>query len=136
MKNLLTVALAAFLGAASYGAATLASSPEAEACGMRAPRPAANIAGSYDSNYGEVVLQQSGARITGSYQCCGGGTIRGYMRGNTINFTWQQPGATGQGVWTYKNGRLTGTWGYDSSATSGGAWNLAVKPKVIAAWRD
>ena len=58
------------------------------------------------------------------------------MRGTQIHYSWQQPGSRGQGVWTFQKGKLIGTWGYDSSNSSGGAWNLELRPQVIATWRD
>lgn len=137
MKPIVTYALAILLGAATYGVASFGTAtPEAEACGYREPPPTVDVSGVYDSNYGTVVLEQKGRRVTGHYDCCGGGTINGYMSGETIRFTWTQPGATGRGVWSVGDKqRLAGTWGYDGSDTTGGTWNLAARP-VIAAWRD
>lgn len=114
-----------FLLSATLGAVAVDRHRTAEACPpVHEPLPDADLAGAYDSNFGPVVLQQKGARVTGSYECCGGGTINGYMRGDTITFTWQQPGSRGRGVWRYDEGALRGTWGWDDSSSSGGAWNL------------
>jgi hypothetical protein len=102
----------------------------AEACPpMREPVPEANVAGTYDSNFGPVYLEQRGARVTGTYTCCGGGSLSGYMRGDTITYSWQQPGANGLGVWRLERQpggtvALVGSWGWDAERESGGAWNL------------
>ena len=88
--------------------------------------PPPRIAGGYDSNYGRVHIEQNGTTITGTYECCGGGTIRGRLdvHTGTIKYQWRQPGATGRGVWRLVDNRLVGEWGYGQSQNSGGAWNL------------
>jgi hypothetical protein len=85
-----------------------------------------DVAGSYDSNWGPVHLEQSGDRITGHYECCGGGRITGTLKGSTIDYEWQQPGATGHGRWEVvdRGDKLLGTWGTGASLDSGGVWDL------------
>jgi hypothetical protein len=87
------------------------------------------VTGTYTSNWNDVTLVQEGSRIRGTYVCCGGGTIDGrIIEGRVIRYHWEQPGATGEGVWTVTpSGRLEGTWGFGQSADDGGAWNLAPK---------
>ena len=41
------------------------------------PAPTFDVSGRYTSNYDDVHLTQRGDRVTGSYVCCGGGTIDG-----------------------------------------------------------
>jgi hypothetical protein len=102
---------------------------------------APTITGRYHSNWDEVRLVQQGDRVTGTYVCCGGGTIEGRIvearrsgragpkasheiEGRTIRYRWRQPGASGEGIWTIRGGRLEGTWGVGQSATDGGRWDL------------
>jgi hypothetical protein len=93
------------------------------------PKPKQNfrITGAFDSNYGPVHLERSGDRIAGSYECCGGGVIRGVIRGDELRYTWSQPGASGRGRWQIADGgaQLIGTWGSGDSESDGGAWNLS-----------
>jgi hypothetical protein len=91
------------------------------------------VSGTYDSNWGPVHLEQSGARIVGTYECCGGGRIAGTLDGSVIFYEWHQSAESGRGRWRVrKNGAsLVGTWGSGKSATSGGPWNL-VRRQVIA----
>lgn len=84
-----------------------------------------SVTGRYTSNWDEVRLQQDGDRITGTYVCCGGGTIRGRVyEGRVIRYRWDQPGGTGRGVWTIQNGSLLGTWGSGQDDDDGGRWDL------------
>lgn len=84
------------------------------------------ITGTFDSNWGPVHLEQSGARVSGTYECCGRGRIAGTLENGVLHYTWDQPGATGRGRWDVRKGgnELTGTWGHGESETSGGPWNL------------
>ena len=105
----------------------------AAACPVRIPPPMYDASGVYDSTYGDMVLTQSGRRVTGTFACCGGGSITGRYNGDSvIRFTWSQPGFGGQGVWRVEASRLTGSWGWDKSTDSGGAWNLVKRGKPLA----
>lgn len=91
----------------------------------RAVQQTVDITGSYHSNWDEVTLAQRGDRVTGTYVCCGGGTIEGrIIEGTVIRYRWKQPGGEGRGVWRIEDRRLTGTWGSGASETDGGPWNL------------
>ena len=91
--------------------------------------PAISITGQYTSNYDDVTLIQLGDRVTGTYKCCGGGTIEGQIQGRILHYRWKQPSGWGSGVWVISPGRLDGTWGTNSDEKSGGSWNLVqVKP--------
>ncbi|HTM21038.1 MAG TPA: hypothetical protein VL172_11035, partial [Kofleriaceae bacterium] len=82
------------------------------------------------SNWGRLSLQRNGDRITGTYECCGGGTIEGTMSGNLIRYTWKQPTASGSGVWVVaSDGELIGTWGGVGDEVGGGGWNLRRQAK-------
>ena len=85
-----------------------------------------DVTGSFDSNWGAVHLEQDGARIVGTYECCGGGRIVGTLSGSVIDYAWEQPGTSGHGRWEVVDDgdKLLGTWGTGESRTSGGAWDL------------
>jgi len=85
-----------------------------------------NVSGHYKSNWDNVRLVQDGDRVTGTYVCCGGGTIEGRIsEGRTIRYRWRQPGGEGLGVWLIDGPQLQGTWGSGASADNGGRWDLA-----------
>jgi hypothetical protein len=101
-----------------------------------AARPA-DVTGDYESNWGPVHLVQHGREISGTYDCCGGGTITGELSGGTtpaVHFRWQQPTGEGLGVWYLDRqhpDRLDGSWGTES-VEDGGPWLLtrAARPAV------
>lgn len=102
------------------------SLPVAEARRV-APQTAPRIAGVWDSTYGEIKLTQIGTRIRGEYQCCGGGTLDGYITGNVVRFHWREPrgAGEGEGVWQIRpDGTLRGSWGFGQSVDDGATWNL------------
>lgn len=90
-----------------------------------------NVTGEYSSNWDTVDLVQEGSRVTGTYICCGGGTIEGrIIEGRVIRYRWREPNGAGQGegIWVItKSGRLEGTWGSGQSDSDGGPWNLERK---------
>ena len=87
--------------------------------------PSVNVSGHYSSNWGDVDLSQSGDQVSGSYACCGGGTISGRIENQVIHFTWRQPDGNGRGVWTISQSQLDGTWGKDTQESGGGRWDLS-----------
>ena len=100
---------------------------QAAAAGPRRPRPTVDVTGVFQSNYDEVSLEQHGSRITGTYVCCGGGTIEGRIDGRVIHYHWEgsNGGGDGLGVWTaVSRHELVGTWGSGDSDDDGGEWNL------------
>jgi len=91
--------------------------------------PAISVTGQYHSNYDDVTLVQFGDRVSGTYVCCGGGTIEGQIQGRILHFRWKQPSGWGSGVWAIEPGHLDGTWGNNQDEQSGGRWDLVqVKP--------
>lgn len=93
---------------------------------LASPRLRIDLSGTYTSNYGEVRLVHDGARVRGTYACCGGGTLDGRVTDErVIRYRWAQPGTSGYGVWTIGRGTLTGTWGTGTSEDDGGRWDLA-----------
>lgn len=95
-----------------------------------AATPRANVTGEYRSNWDDVRLVQDGARVYGSYVCCGGGSIEGRIEGRTIRYRWANPGATGLGVWHVDGNRLRGTWGTGQDDDNGGRWDLVRRAQL------
>ncbi len=85
------------------------------------------LGGTWDSTYGEVKLTQTGNQIHGTYKCCGGGTLDGYIRRDEVRFHWKEPrgAGEGEGVWrVQRDGSLQGSWGTSQSDSNGSTWNL------------
>lgn len=91
-----------------------------------------DISGVFQSNWDEVRLAQRGDVVTGTYVCCGGGTIEGrIVEGRVLRYRWRQPGGEGRGVWLIQNAdRLEGTWGSGQDEASGGRWDLERTPEI------
>lgn len=90
-----------------------------------------NITGTYHSNWEDVRLVQHGTQISGTYVCCGGGTIHGTVDGNVIHYRWRQPGGEGRGVWVIgPPDHLSGTWGVDADEANGGRWDLVLSNAI------
>ena len=102
------------------------------ATAQRAQRVRADVGGVYRSNWDEVRLVQRGAIVTGTYVCCGGGTIEGrIVEGRTLRYRWKQPGGEGRGVWTIDAAdQLLGTWGVGQDDANGGRWDLERSPQI------
>lgn len=86
----------------------------------------ANVTGRYRSNWDEVRLHQRGSHVTGTYVCCGGGTIDGVIEGRVLHYRWHEPhgAGDGHGTWTISGDTLDGTWGFGDSESNGGPWTL------------
>lgn len=89
-----------------------------------AARPV-DVTGVYQSNWEEVRLVQHGTHVTGTYVCCGGGTIDGEIaKDHVLRYRWHQPGVDGVGIWKIDGARLDGTWGV-LTVDDGGPWTLS-----------
>lgn len=89
------------------------------------PSPRINVTGKYNSNWDDISLVQDGDRVTGTYVCCGRGTIEGrIIEGRTLRYVWRQPSAWGLGIWHVGNTQLEGTWGHQQNESNGGRWDL------------
>lgn len=88
-----------------------------------AQRP--SFTGRYNTNWGPLELTQGGQDVTGSYTGKFSGSISGTVNGRTLHFSWERNGESGRGLFEIsEDGRtLTGTWGKNNSATSGGNWS-------------
>jgi hypothetical protein len=95
--------------------------------------PSVDVTGEYTSNYDDVRLVQHGNYVTGTYVCCGGGTIEGRIyESHVIRYHWKQSGSEGEGVWEIKDSEhLEGTWGTGQSDSDGGDWNLERKHALV-----
>ncbi len=78
-------------------------------------------AGTWNTAFGTMVLQQQGSKVTGTYDYKDG-RIEGTVQGAEFRGSWVQ--ANGRGRFVFKlsaDGRsFTGTWGYGDSTTDGG----------------
>lgn len=78
------------------------------------PASVANFAGTWDHNFGTMVLAQSGANVNGSYTIGpgGNGTIDGVVTGNTLNGNWHSGGDSGtiKFVMSANGNTFNGNW--------------------------
>jgi hypothetical protein len=91
-----------------------------------------DVSGTYNSDFGKLVLTQTGTDVTGTYSYPGPngttaqGSLTGKIKGSTVTFTWEQTQAEGKaggdgkfvfakdgksykGTWKDSKGK-TGTW--------------------------
>ena len=84
------------------------------------------FAGEWETNWGDLVIESSEEKLTGSYSGKFTGTIEGSVKDDgTFHFVWKQKNAEwGSGVFTLSEDgkKLDGTWGGAESETNGGAW--------------
>ena len=101
-----------------------------------------SFTGRYDTNWGEVILSQTGDRVTGSYSGKYSGSISGTVNGGTLHFQWRQTNDQfGRGVFRLSpDGRaLAGTWGVNDSETNSGDWSggrRGVNTTFFTTWQD
>ncbi len=96
-------------------------------------RSVSNFSGSWSTNFGILVLKQTGPIVTGSYLTKGGkaGKIAGTVTGNNLKHTWSQepsyapPNDAGDGYFVISgNGKsLNGKYRYGYSGPWYGDWN-------------
>ncbi len=94
-----------------------------------------DIQGKWQSNWGEIILQQSGNNITGTYTTSNG-KIYGVLDGNTLTGYWTQDSAS-QSCSTAKYG--TRYWGrikftFDQFKTFSGNWGYCDDPPETGGW--
>lgn len=96
------------------------------------PLPAGiDVTGKWDSNWGRLVLTQTGPKLSGTSDY-NDGRLEGTVDGDLILFDWVQPGnpsearqeAFGKGWFRISQDglRLEGKWGYGPEREGGGAW--------------
>jgi hypothetical protein len=83
------------------------------------------------SNSGTTVdlkpLKSGGLFGTYDYRDGTMGTLHGVVEGNTIEYSWQHGSGDkewGKGYWEFTEQELTGRYGYGSSNSNAGQWNL------------
>ena len=86
----------------------------------------------YSPQYEDMVLEQKGDVVTGTFTYRTGGTLEGKLEGHVLSFEWVQPGdmeearreVKGSGYFyiTDDGEKLVGEWGYGTERQGGGAW--------------
>ncbi|WP_372745114.1 hypothetical protein [Lutibacter sp.] len=84
-----------------------------------------NVAGVYKTDYREMTLQQTGNRVTGTYEG-GNGKIDAILTGNKLEGTWSNSGSNKSGkfefIFNSDFSAFTGKYGYNN-ATPSKRWN-------------
>ncbi|MDD3981691.1 MAG: hypothetical protein PHT55_05765 [Spirochaetales bacterium] len=77
----------------------------------------------YETDFGELTIQQNGAKITGNY-VIGAGRIEGTLAGRTLSGWWYQPNGKGRLVFVFSEdfSSFSGKWSYDSAEPTS-VWN-------------
>ena len=91
---------------------------------LRADEP--TFLGTWETNWGLLVIKSTEEKITGKYTGKFSGTIEGTIKEGKLHYTWKQPnGEWGFGVFSLSDdgAQLIGTWGSKKSASNGGSWN-------------
>lgn len=92
-----------------------------------------SVAGSWNSDFGRLILQQSGDQITGGYP---GGRLQGRLNGQALDGYWAQESGRqacsfkkfdtyywGRFRFVFVDGRFAGSWRYCEDGPSQGGWN-------------
>lgn len=90
-----------------------------------ADKPAADWAGTWETNFGTMSLTQNGTSVTGSY-AYQSGSINGTVSGNTLTGTWVETDDRGTFSFTLSaDGKsFSGSWKETSpNPNQGGSWN-------------
>ena len=86
------------------------------------------LAGTYESDFGVLVLEQNGDAVVGTY-AHKGGQVRGTIHGNMLRGTWSQepsyrgPNDSGDFEFTFNRGSFNGWWRYGNQGPWEGQWN-------------
>ncbi len=82
--------------------------------GLSAPaQQPPSFAGTWQTTFGDMVLQQDGVNVTGAYVSAGlTGQITGKVEGRTLTFTYKEPAAAGEGSFDLSpdGASFTGRW--------------------------
>lgn len=84
-----------------------------------------------ESGFGKIELKQNGQKVSGTYTGYGGGEINGTVRGNFLDFTWEDK-QRGKGWGGFRaiagGGKLIGNWGQKTDKIDGqiliASWQL------------
>ncbi|MBR5091313.1 MAG: Ig-like domain-containing protein [Ruminiclostridium sp.] len=87
--------------------------------------------GTWETNWNDMTLTQSGSTVTGSY-AYKGGKISGTVSGNTLTGTWTQTNAKGKFkfVMSSDGKSFSGSYGYNDSAPGSSGWDGKRKTSV------
>lgn len=86
-----------------------------------------NVSGKWDTNWGEMILNQSGTKVTGTYTH-DNGKIEGVLKGNVMTGTWSEsltyspPKDAGKVELTFTDNSFKGKWGYGDDKLTG-SWS-------------
>jgi hypothetical protein len=73
-----------------------------------------------------MVLDRVGERVRGQYDFGAGlGTIEGLVDGDRLDYRWASGADSGRGRLDREGGTYRGTWGYGTSQTNGGTWQVS-----------
>jgi hypothetical protein len=93
------------------------------------PRPlprGVSFAGTWDSTWGKMVLDQQGKHVSGTFTGYREGGVSGEREGDFFRFVWDQrsPHSHGHGFLQISpdGQHLEGRWGYDKDDLEGGRW--------------
>lgn len=83
-----------------------------------------DVSGKWDTNWGEMILEQTGNNVTGTYEW-DNGRISGILSGNLMTGSWSEaptyspPRDAGKVDITFEQDAFSGRWGYESEPLSG-----------------
>jgi hypothetical protein len=104
--------------------------------GKRAPAPATNFQGLWDSSYGRLRLLQTGDEVRGTYAYADGSSLVGKAQGRSLAFSYREPTAAGEGLFQLSADAkaIHGKW-RPSGAARWSDWNATrVLPKPDRLW--
>ena len=83
------------------------------------PSTNGNFSGTWNTDWGELVLIQDGIDIVGNFI---GADLSGQVTGRKFFFDWikEDENISGRGVLAIEKGMLVGSWGHDDSSNNGG----------------
>ncbi|PKP36770.1 MAG: hypothetical protein CVT98_07105 [Bacteroidetes bacterium HGW-Bacteroidetes-15] len=92
---------------------------------------AQSISGTYQTEWGEMILQQSGNQVTGTYKH-NNGVIKGTLNGRTLVGTWSQSNGKGKVVFEFNDdfSSFTGRWNYNDDEPTKTGWSGKKKLSV------
>ena len=108
-----------------------------------------NITGTWDSNWGRMVFEQTGNNVTGTY-ATSNGKIFGTFHGNILEGYWTQSSAGKKCstqkydsfywgrisfVFDHQNNHFSGSWGYCEDTPSSGGWS-GTKQKILSLQKE
>jgi uncharacterized cupin superfamily protein len=89
------------------------------------------VSGTYQTEWGEMTLQQTGNQVTGTYKH-NNGVINGTLSGKTLTGTWAQTNGKGKFRFEFNDdlSAFTGRWSYNEAEPATGGWNGKKKAPI------